>query len=90
MNLVDQINEKFQQVELPCEAFERDNSIFININGYYTKTNIHNIEQLKCPLQLMSAIEDYNPKLVEDCTHFNDNGIKTFSLLNGNDSQNLV
>ena len=29
MNLIDQINEKFQQVELPITAFEHDNSIFI-------------------------------------------------------------
>lgn len=47
MTLVDKLNEKFQQVELPFEAFERDNSIFINNNGYYAETNIHNIEQLE-------------------------------------------
>ena len=89
MNLIDQMNEKFQQAELPFMAFEDDNSIFITGRGYCTKTNIHNIEQLEFPLQLMSVIMDHNPQLVDDCTHFNENDIKTFSLLNGKDSHHL-
>lgn len=89
MNLIDQMNEKFQQAELPFMAFEDDNSIFITGRGYCTKTNIHNIEQLEFPLQLISVIMDHNPQLVDDCTHFNENDIKTFSLLNGKDSHHL-
>lgn len=89
MTLVDKLNEKFQQIELPFEAFERDNSIFINNNGYYAETNIHNIEQLEFPLQLISVIMDYNPQLVEDGLHFNEKNIKSVSLLNGQGSHHL-
>lgn len=89
MTLVDKLNEKFQQIEIPFEAFERDNSIFINNNGYYAETNIHNIEQLEFPLQLISVIMDYKPQLVEDGLHFNEKNIKSVSLLNGQGSHHL-
>ena len=89
MNLINQINEKFQQAGLPFMALDRDNSIFIKRNSYYTKTNIHNIEQLECPLQLMSVFTDYYPQLIDDCRRFNENEIETISLLNGNSGHQL-
>ena len=72
MNLINQINEKFQQVELPFMAFEHDNSIFIKGRGFITKTNIQDVKELDYNLQLLSVIKNTNPQLANERLLFNE------------------
>ena len=87
MNLINQINEKFQQVELPFMAFEHDNSIFIKGRGFITKTNIQDVKELDYNLQLLSVIKNTNPQLANERLLFNEIDIVSFS--NENSSQHL-
>ena len=89
MNLINQINEKFQQVELPFMAFEHDNSIFINGRGFITKTNIQDVKELDYNLQLLSVIKNTNPQLANERLLFNENEIDIVSFSNENSSQHL-
>lgn len=89
MNLIDQINEKFQQVELPFTAFEHDNSIFIKGRGFITKTNIQDVKELDYNLQLLSVIKNTNPQLANERLLFNENEIDIVSFSNENSSQHL-
>lgn len=89
MNLVDQINERFQQVELPFTAFEHDNSIFIRGNGFNTKTNIQNVKELDYTLQLLSVIKNIDPQLLNDRLWFDENEITIVSFLNEYGNQDL-
>lgn len=89
MNLINQINEKFQQVELPFMAFEHDNSIFIKGRGFITKTNIQDVKELDYNLQLLSVIKNTNPQLANERLLFNENEIDIVSFSNENSSQHL-
>lgn len=89
MNLIDQINEKFQQVELPFTAFEHDHSIFIKGRGFITKTNIQDVKELDYNLQLLSVIKNTNPQLANERLLFNENEIDIVSFSNENSSQHL-
>ena len=89
MNLIDQINEKFQQVELPFTAFEHDYSIFIKGRGFITKTNIQDVKELDYNLQLLSVIKNTNPHLANERLLFNENEIDIVSFSNENSSQHL-
>lgn len=89
MNLIDQINEKFQQVELPFMAFEHDHSIFIKGIGFITKTNIQDVKELDYNLQLLSVIKNTNPQLANERLLFNENEIAIVSFSNENSSQHL-
>lgn len=89
MNLIDQINEKFQQVELPFTAFEHDNSIFIKGRGFITKTNIQDVKELDYNLQLLSVIKNTNPQLANERLLFNETEIDIVSFSNENSSQHL-